>query len=154
MAKQIEMKADLSEELAIVRDLIAANGQPVLTENALRKAATVHCCKCHGKPYTVCSLCDCEYCPLEWSRCPRASWHPGHGNDMRPLGVGDLVKVLRACRLPKVEETLGVGQIRSITRTENGTILYWINGFACARTERELRRTKTLADVYAEQEGR
>lgn len=65
-----------------------------------------------------------------------------------PLGIGDLVKVLRSCRLPTVEETLGVGQIRSITRTENGTILYWIDGFACARTERELRRTKTLADAH------
>jgi hypothetical protein len=70
---------------------------------------------------------------------------------MRPLGAGDLVKVLRACRLP-IEEPIGVGSIERVTRASSGENLYWVRGFACARTERELRRTKTLADVYAEQD--
>lgn len=70
---------------------------------------------------------------------------------MRPLGVGDLVKVLRAVRLP-LEEPIGIGTIERVTRASNGECLYWVRGFPCARTERELRRTKTLADVYAEQD--
>ncbi len=34
----LEMKADLTEELAIVRALIAKNGQPVLTEEVIKEA--------------------------------------------------------------------------------------------------------------------
>lgn len=71
---------------------------------------------------------------------------------MRPLGVGDMVKVLRACRLPGVEEVVGVAPIERVTRAGSGESLYWVRGFAVARTERELRRWKSLADVYAEQD--
>jgi len=59
--------------------------------------------------------------------------------DMRPLGVGDTVKVLRAVRLP-VEDVIGVGVIERVSRASSGESLYWVRGFACARTERELRR--------------
>ena len=67
----------------------------------------------------------------------------------RPLGVGDLVKVLRASRLP-IEDSLGIGCIERVSHSSSGERLYWVRGFACARTVRELRRTKTLADVWAE----
>jgi hypothetical protein len=60
---------------------------------------------------------------------------------MRPLAVGDVVRVLRASRLP-IEEPLGVGEIERVTHAEGGR-LYWVSGFACARSERELRRTQT-----------
>ncbi len=73
-------------------------------------------------------------------------------HDYRPLGVGDLVRVLRACRLP-VEDVLGVGQIERVSRSESGERLYWVRGFPVARTERELRRTRTMADVWAEHEA-
>jgi hypothetical protein len=69
---------------------------------------------------------------------------------VRPLGVGDLVRVLRAARLP-LEDVLGVGEIERVTRASSGASLYWVRGFACARTERELRRTRTLAEAWAEQ---
>lgn len=71
---------------------------------------------------------------------------------MRPLGVGDSVTVLRAARLPAVEEPLGVSVIERITRSEAGYALHWVRGFPCARTERELRRWQSLADVWAEQD--
>ena len=72
-------------------------------------------------------------------------------DQFRPLGVGDLVRVLRACRLP-AEDVLGVGQIERVTRSNAGESLYWVRGFPCARTARELRRTRTLAEAYAERD--
>jgi hypothetical protein len=71
---------------------------------------------------------------------------------MRPLGVGDAVTVLRAARLPAVEESIGVSVIERVTRSTNGESLYWVRGFLAARTERELRRWKSLAEVWAEQD--
>lgn len=76
---------------------------------------------------------------------------PRHPADFRPLGVGDLVRVLRACRLP-TEDVLGVGVIHQVTRASSGESLYWVRGFECARTARELRRTRTLAEQWAEQD--
>ena len=35
----------------------------------------VHKCKCHGKPYSRCAECQCEYCPLTWCNCPRLPQH-------------------------------------------------------------------------------
>lgn len=52
--------------------------------------------------------------------------------------VGDRVNVLRASRLPKVEEVVGAGDVERITG-EFPTNLYWVRGFACARLARELR---------------
>ena len=37
-----------------------------------------HRCKCHGKPYSRCDKCYCEYCQETWCDCPRQSWHPAH----------------------------------------------------------------------------
>lgn len=71
---------------------------------------------------------------------------------MRPLGVGDAVTVLRAARLPAVEEPLGVSVVERVTRAASGEFLYWVRGFQCARTGRELRRWKSLADEWAEQD--
>lgn len=71
---------------------------------------------------------------------------------MRPLGVGDAVKVLRAARLPNVEESIGVSVIERVTRAESGERLYWVKGFTCARTERELRRWTSMADQWAKEE--
>lgn len=31
----------------------------------------IYRCKCHGNDYTVCPLCQCQYCPLYWKACPR-----------------------------------------------------------------------------------
>lgn len=72
-------------------------------------------------------------------------------DNFRPLGVGDLVRVLRASRLP-IEESLGVGEIHRTERTESGERIYWVRGFTCARTERVLRRTQTLAEWLADRE--
>ena len=72
---------------------------------------------------------------------------------MRPLGVGDAVKVLRAARLP-TEEPIGISVIERVTRSNTGEALYWVRGFPCARTERVLRRWKSLAEVWAEQDER
>jgi len=71
--------------------------------------------------------------------------------NFRPLGVGDAVTVLRAIRIP-IEDPLGVGVIERISRSASGEVLYWVRGFACARTERELRRWKPLAEAWAEQD--
>ena len=66
---------------------------------------------------------------------------------MRPLGVGDVVVVLRAARLPNVEESIGRGVITAVTTGRER--LYWVSGFVCARTERELRRVTTLSEQWA-----
>lgn len=71
---------------------------------------------------------------------------------VRPLGVGDAVTVLRAARLPAIEEPLGVSVIEHVTRATSGESLYWVRGFLCARTQRELRRWKSLAEEWAEQD--
>jgi hypothetical protein len=60
------------------------------------------------------------------------------------------VTVLRAVRLPKVEEPLGRGVITAVTTGRER--LYWVSGFVCARTERELRRVVTLAEKWAEED--
>ena len=54
------------------------------------------------------------------------------------FAIGERVNVLRATRLPKVEEVVGQGTITRVTESQ-GTYLYWIDGFAVARTARELR---------------
>jgi hypothetical protein len=53
--------------------------------------------------------------------------------------VGDLVDVLRACRLPKVEEVTATGRIERITESSMGERLYWVDGCPVARTVREIR---------------
>lgn len=58
---------------------------------------TVHRCKLHDHPYTVCPLCSCQYCPRYWtSGCPRASWHPAHGTD--PMNTGRRYTALELAR--------------------------------------------------------
>ena len=52
--------------------------------------------------------------------------------------VGDAVDVLRAARLPKVEEVIGTGRVLRVSASD-GDALYWIDGFWCARSARELR---------------
>lgn len=52
--------------------------------------------------------------------------------------VGDTVEVLRASRLPAVEEVLGCGVVQRVTG-EFPNQLYWIEGFAMARDARTLR---------------
>jgi hypothetical protein len=52
--------------------------------------------------------------------------------------VGDRVEVLRAARLPKVEEVIGQGVVTRVTG-EYPNQLYWIDGFAVARDARQLR---------------
>jgi hypothetical protein len=46
----------------------------------------IHKCKIHGKDYTVCPQCQCEYCELTWPVCPRLSWHPSHGTTAEESG--------------------------------------------------------------------
>lgn len=58
-----------------------------------------------------------------------------------PFNVGDEVNVLRACRLPKVEEVIGRGTITRVTHVSTtGEAIYWITGFAVGRSARELRK--------------
>lgn len=70
---------------------------------------------------------------------------------MSRLEVGDTVKVLRAARLP-LEDVLGIGPIERITRSESDELLYWVRGFACARSERELRLYVSLVKKCADQD--
>jgi hypothetical protein len=53
--------------------------------------------------------------------------------------VGDVVDVLRAARLPAVEEVVGTGIVERITESESGEPLHWVSGFPCARSVREIR---------------
>lgn len=53
--------------------------------------------------------------------------------------VGDEVDVLRAARLPDVEEVIGSGRVERITESESGEALHWVSGFPCARSVREIR---------------
>jgi hypothetical protein len=53
--------------------------------------------------------------------------------------VGDRVEVLRACRLPHVEEVMATGLVERITESADGTVLHWISGLPAGRTVRELR---------------
>lgn len=82
--------------------------------------------------------------------------------------AGDLVDVLRACRLPKVEEVIGTGVIEDTSESVGGETLYWITGFKTARTVREIRLVrrgrisddnhllvhprKTLSEAWAEED--
>jgi hypothetical protein len=52
------------------------------------------------------------------------------------FSVGDRVKVLQSVR--PVERVRGIGTILRIT-AGHAEPLYWIEGFPCARTARELR---------------
>jgi hypothetical protein len=52
--------------------------------------------------------------------------------------VGDRVSVLRASRLPKVEESIGQGVVTRVTG-DFPNQLYWIDGFAVARDAQQLR---------------
>lgn len=58
-------------------------------------------------------------------------------NTSTEFKVGDTVTVLRASRLPKIEEPLGVGVVERITYSVE--TLYWVNGFPVARNARVLR---------------
>lgn len=44
---------------------------------------TIHRCKSHNyeHSYTVCPLCECQYCERTWPVCPRISWHPNHADN-------------------------------------------------------------------------
>ena len=53
--------------------------------------------------------------------------------------VGDEVDVLRACRLPGVEEVVATGHVERITTSSTGEALHWIKGVATAKTVREIR---------------
>ena len=55
--------------------------------------------------------------------------------------VGDEVDVLRAARLPKVEESIGRGVVSRISESA-GEPLYWVTGFLVGRTARQLRLIK------------
>jgi len=85
--------------------------------------------------------------------------------------VGDEVDVLRACRLPNVEEVIASGRVERITRSGAGEPLHWISGLPVARTVREIRLVrrgareqfpednhlrvhprKTLSEVWAEED--
>ncbi len=56
--------------------------------------------------------------------------------------VGDTVEVLRAARLPKVQEVIGCATVIKVTG-EHPNQLYWLEGrhkeFKIARSARELR---------------
>ena len=30
-------------------------------------------CKCHNRPYTVCPVCEHQYCTTYWANCPRCA---------------------------------------------------------------------------------
>lgn len=62
--------------------------------------------------------------------------------------VGDLVDVLRACRLPSFEEVIATGNIERISQSMSVETLYWISGVLVAKTIREIRliRRGALSD--------
>jgi len=62
--------------------------------------------------------------------------------------VGDVVHVLRTGRLP-IEDILGTGPIARVTTDDAGRHLYWIEGFACARTAYALRPAGRSAEAIA-----
>ena len=67
---------------------------------------------------------------------------------MTNFQVGDTVTVLRAVRLP-IEDPLGVGLIERVTHSSSGETFYWVRGFACARSARELRLVQGDQDMDA-----
>jgi hypothetical protein len=159
-------------------------------------ANATHKCKCHDKPYTTCAICRCEYCPDSWATCPRCAeikrvaavevpggllmgaarsdgWlHSVMSGTCYPVEpkflVGDEVDVLRACRLPSVEEVTASGRIERITESSTGETLHWVSGVSVAKTIREIRLVrrgrlsddnhllvrprKTLAEAWAEED--
>ena len=47
----------------------------------------IHTCKHCRCPYTVCPQCQGQYCAVYWKGvCPRARWHPGHGDTPEEIG--------------------------------------------------------------------
>lgn len=115
----MEMKADLTEELAIVKALITKNGQPKLTEEALRDAASKGAARSDG-----------------WLR----SVMTGTCQPVEPMFiVGDEVDVLNAFRLPRIEEVTHTGTIQRVEEREGLPTLHWISGLAVARTVHVLR---------------
>jgi hypothetical protein len=58
-------------------------------------------------------------------------------NNSTSFRVGDQVQVLRACRLPAVEEVLGTGTIERV----DGRLI-WVSGFDIARDARVLRAVR------------
>lgn len=55
------------------------------------------------------------------------------------FSVGDVVNVLSAFRLPKVEEVIHTGRIDNVTTPPSGTV-YWIEGLAVGRGSNVLRK--------------
>jgi hypothetical protein len=55
--------------------------------------------------------------------------------------VGDTVDVLRAARLPKVEEVIGTGKVEGVLEPSEGSVetLYRVSGFPILRSARLLR---------------
>jgi hypothetical protein len=47
----------------------------------MAKPLRIYDCRCHDKPYTLCPLCGCQYCPQTWPTCPRGDWHPSHADN-------------------------------------------------------------------------
>jgi len=62
--------------------------------------------------------------------------------------VGDVVQVLNAIRLPKVEQVIHTGRIERITQGASGNPLYWISGIRIARSARVLRHAP-IVDLMA-----
>lgn len=105
---------------------LSARSEPVCEHGT---AIDVHCCNCHSG-----FLFDADSCVCEFSG--RALFR-----------VGDVVTVLRAARLPDVEEPIGEGAIERVTSSKSGEVLYWVRGFPCARTEHMLRSTAPTEDT-------
>lgn len=55
--------------------------------------------------------------------------------------VGDTVEVLRAARLPKVEEVVGTGKVEVVLDPSEGSVetLYLVSGFPMLRSAKVLR---------------
>lgn len=55
--------------------------------------------------------------------------------------VGDTVEVLRAARLPQVEEVIGSGKVEAVLEPSEGSVeaLYLVSGFPILRSARVLR---------------
>lgn len=56
------------------------------------------------------------------------------------IRVGDTVRVLRACRLPDIEEVIAVGKVLRIGESPVIGVLYWVDGVLCARPRNLLRK--------------
>jgi len=80
--------------------------------------AKVYHCKCHQQRYTVCPLCDCQYCTISWPTCPRTHWHPNHATTDEERGRRH--REMDEARRHRVTHGGETGKAKEATRSRAG----------------------------------